>query len=99
MGEDNAKYLYEELCEHTRNYGQYTYIEMGVEPDDRFEKKTREDAEERGWLFEKVAGDLKLIRRLVDGDWDDDSFLVIEPGQSIAPTYDLDQIIQVEPAR
>ncbi len=98
-GEDNAKYLYEELCEHTRNYGQYTYIEMGVEPDDRFEKKTREDAEERGWQFEKVAGDLKLIRRLVDGDWDDDSFLVIEPGQSIAPTYDLDQIIQVEPAR
>ncbi|MDX9755520.1 MAG: DUF1638 domain-containing protein, partial [bacterium] len=40
-GEDNAKYLMEELCNLTRNYSQITYIEMGVEPDDRFEQKAR----------------------------------------------------------
>jgi Protein of unknown function (DUF1638) len=30
------------------------YGEMGVEPDDRFERKTRDDAAERGWQFEKL---------------------------------------------
>ena len=43
-GEDNAKYLYDELYDDKRNYSQFTFIEMGIEPDDSFERKTREEA-------------------------------------------------------
>lgn len=87
-GEENAKYLYDQLGNYTRNYGQFTFIETGVEPDGRFERETREEAARRGWKFEKVAGDLGLLRRLIDGPWDSREFLVLPPGGRVAPTYD-----------
>jgi hypothetical protein len=94
-GEDNAKFLYEQLGDRTRNYGQLTFIEMGIEPDDSFERRTREEAAEKGWAFEKVSGDLSLIQRLVDGQWDEADFLVVPTGGHVAATYD-DTIITLE---
>jgi hypothetical protein len=95
-GEDNAKYLYEQLGNYTRNYSQLTFIEMGVEPDDRFERTTREDAAARGWRFEKVPGDMRLFLRLVSGDWDEADFLVVPPGCRVVARHD-DNIMGVEP--
>jgi hypothetical protein len=96
-GEDNAKFLFDQLCNMTRNYSQYTFIRMGVEPDDRFERQARDEAASRGWKFELLEGDLRLITDLVDGRWDDERFLVVRPGERIAPSYD-DKIIKTEPA-
>jgi uncharacterized protein DUF1638 len=94
-GEDNARYLYDTLYSHADRYSQLTFIEMGVEPDDSFEQRTRAEADERGWRFEKVRGDLSLIERLIDGPWEDHEFLVVPPGHRIAATYD-HRIIAVE---
>jgi hypothetical protein len=95
-GEDNAKFLYEQLGELARNYGRLTYIEMGIEPDDRFERHTRELAASRGWQFERVRGDMRLIRALVDGPWDEENFLVVPPGYRIEPSFD-EAIIKAVP--
>ncbi|MBN2580757.1 MAG: DUF1638 domain-containing protein [Pirellulales bacterium] len=92
-GEENARFLYEQLGDMTRNYTKMTFIEMGVEPDDRFEQQARREAAERGWQFEKIPGDMRLLQALVDGPWDDDRFLVVPPGQTIAVRYD-ETIIQ-----
>jgi hypothetical protein len=94
-GEDNAQFLFEQLCQHTRNYGQFTFIEMGIEPNDSFEKKARADAAQRGWKFEKVQGDMALIQRLVDGPWNDEEFLTVPPGHTLMARYD-DKIIHAE---
>jgi hypothetical protein len=91
-GEDNALYLFEELNRYRGTYHKLTYIEMGVEPDGRFEQQTREDAASRHWDFEKIDGDLSLLRRLVDGDWSDD-FVVVPPGWHLAATWD-DRIVE-----
>jgi hypothetical protein len=87
-GEENARYLYDTLSNHTRGYSQFTFIEMGVEPDDSYEQQTRRDAAKRRWAFEKVQGDLSLIRRLINGPWAEHEFLVVPPGHSIVATYD-----------
>jgi hypothetical protein len=88
-GEDNALYLYETLVEsQAKAYRQFTFIEMGVEPDDRYERSTRDLAEARGWAYEKVQGSLTLIERLLNGDWDARDFLVVEPGRRIVARYD-----------
>jgi hypothetical protein len=92
-GEDNARFLYEQLGNMTRNYTKLTFIEMGVEPDDRFERHTQSEAAERGWKFEKLAGDMGLIQSLADGPWDEDHFLVVPPGHRVAVRYD-EKIIQ-----
>ena len=92
-GEDNARFLYDRLSRMTRNYNRMTFIEMGIEPDDRFEIHTRKLAAERGWTFEKLRGDMSLIQQLVDGPWDDGRFLVVQPGFEVAATCD-DQIVK-----
>ena len=78
-------------------YRKYTFIEMGVEPDDRFERCTIERAKERGWQYEKVRGDMGLIRSLLDGAWDEKDFLVVQPGFRVKPSHD-DRIVGTEPA-
>ncbi len=87
-GEDNGRYLYEQLCDMTRNYSGMTFIEMGIEPDDRFERRAREQAAEKGWKYQKIPGDMGLIRRLVNGPWDGTSFLVLPPGHRVAASFD-----------
>ncbi len=95
-GEDNAKFLYEQLCNMTRNYTGITLIEMGIEPDGRFERQARQQAAERGWTFEILRGELGLVQALVDGPpWDDDRFLVVPPGHRVASSFD-EKIIKAE---
>ena len=71
-----------------RNYNQFMFIEMGLEPDDSFERRVREEAAARGWKFEKIQGDMGLILRLVNGPWDDKEFLTVPPGCQVASSYD-----------
>lgn len=97
FGEDNARYLYDTLCNMTRHYTNITFIGMGIEPDDRFERQAKAKAEERGWTFDKVAGDMNLFQRLLSGDWNDADFLVVPPGHRVAVKLD-ETIIRAEPA-
>jgi hypothetical protein len=97
-GEENAQYLYEQLYGY-KNYGQITYIEMGIEPDDRFEQSAKKTAEEKGWQFKKERGDMRLIEKLVNGDWNEEEFLVVQPGHRIVVDYsDPVHIVKTEQA-
>ncbi|MBP1657501.1 MAG: hypothetical protein H6Q31_2102 [Bacteroidetes bacterium] len=95
-GEENARFLFDELCDITKHYSQITYIAMGVEPGDQFERTAEERAREHGWKFDRVKGNMTLLERLVCGQWDDADFLVVPPGHKVVPTYD-DRIIAAEP--
>jgi hypothetical protein len=95
-GEEDAKYIWETLGNPLKNYGQFTFIEMGIEPDDRFEREAREKAAERGWKFDKVQGDMSLFQQLVDGQWVEKDFLVVRPGWRVVAKLE-EGIIDAEP--
>ncbi len=91
-GEDNAQYLYDQLCDQTKHYRKLTFIAMGLEPDGSFLATARSRAEEKGLEFTTEQGNLRLIRALVNGPWDEREFLTVPPGFSIAADYSNDLI-------
>lgn len=98
-GRENADYLMEVMGAWQRHYQRAVYIDLGVGDGTAVEAFAQEEAARRGWVFERMAGDLVLIRRLLYGDWGDDSentpgsdFLILQPGQSVKMAYD-DRII------
>lgn len=86
-GKDNADYLMEVMGAWQAHYQRAAFIDMGVSSSPSVEAKARDDARRRGWTFERVAGDIILIRRLLNGDWNDD-FLILQPGQKLGMAYD-----------
>jgi hypothetical protein len=86
-GEDNAEYLMEVMGAWREHYDRAAFIDMGVGETTAVVAKTQEDARNKGWAYEQLAGDLILVRRLLEGDWDED-FLVLQPGEQVTMTYD-----------
>ena len=86
-GEDNADYLMEVMGAWQAHYKRAAFIDLGLADASNIETKARADAARRGWTFEKLPGNLDLIRRLLNGDWDQD-YLILQPGQSITMAYD-----------
>jgi hypothetical protein len=94
-GRDNADYLMEALGAWREHYDRAAYIDLGVADAGTVEARARDDAERRGWAFARIVGDLVLVRRLLAGEWQVD-FLVVQPGERVALTYD-EAIIRAEP--
>ncbi len=86
-GQDNADYLMEVMGAWRSHYERAVFLELGLGDGSAVEETARAEAERRGWRFERVAGDIVLIRRLLDGDWERD-FVVLKPGQKIQMTFD-----------
>jgi hypothetical protein len=84
-GADNAAYLMEVMAAWQAHYERAAYIDQGIGDGQDAAKRAREDAQRRGWRFEQLAGDLVLIRHLLNADWGED-FLILQPGQSIEMT-------------
>jgi hypothetical protein len=85
-GEDNARYIME-ILDGTKHYDTIAYIDMGIGNFDRHEQEAKEEAKEKGWNFIKLHGDIGLLQRLVDSEWNPDEFLIVQPGQRIKPDY------------
>lgn len=98
-GEDNAAYLMEVMGAWQQHYSRAAFIEMGVGDSAHVEAHARTLAERRAWSYERVEGNLVLIKRLLDGEWveDADGFLVVPPGHQVRMTYDAD-VLECAPA-
>jgi hypothetical protein len=81
-GQDNADYLMSVMGAWQQHYNRAAYIDLGIGDASVVEEQARQEAARRGWAFERMLGDLTLVRRLVQGSWDAD-FLVVPPGKQI----------------
>jgi hypothetical protein len=87
-GEDNGRYLYEQLTGYQQTYSGLTYIRTGLECDGRWEDEARNEAKMRGWSFEAYEGNAGMFERLMTGQWDEREYLVVPPGKKVECRYD-----------
>jgi len=81
-GADNAAYLMEIMGAWQAHYERAAFIDLGVGNGDSVAERAQQDAQRRGWRYEPMAGNLVLIKRLLDGDWNED-FLILQPGEQV----------------
>ena len=86
-GKDNAAYLMEVMHAWQAHYERAAYIDLEIGSGDEVMVRASDDAQGRGWRFERLAGDMVLIRRLLTGDWEAD-FLVLQPGELVEMSGD-----------
>ncbi len=87
-GEESAKYLMESTETWIKNYGQACYVDLGVGGSDKYRQYTRQCADWLGWRYDELGGDPSLVERLLSGDWDAETFLVVNPGEEITASFD-----------
>ncbi len=81
-GIDNADYLMEAMGAWQAHYERAAFIDLPIGNGKDVADQAKADAERRGWRFEQLAGDMVLIKRLLDGNWGE-AFLQLSPGESI----------------
>lgn len=95
-GKDNADYLMEVMGEWSNHYSRAVFIDTNQGNTTHFEQVAQEQAQRRGWLFERKEGNRRLLEALVNGRWNDDEFLVAPPGYMIQQSTDA-TLIQAVP--
>jgi len=87
-GEENAKYLADFMGHWEDHYTRGVLIRFDFDRHLGLEARVEAVCREKGWQFATVEGDLGLLQAGLDGPWDADRFLVVEPGQTVRPSYD-----------
>ncbi len=94
-GEERARYLLEVMERCTNNYTHGVLIDFDFTQRLNLREQVQRICAQRGWQFEEVEGDLRLLQRWVDGEWNEDEFLIVRPGEKVVATYD-ERVVAVE---
>lgn len=86
FGEDNADYLMTVLGAWKEHYQRAVFIDLKAGNSTSALSKARDEAQRNGWRFERMAGDIGMLVRLLNGEWERDDFLVLQPGQQVEMT-------------
>lgn len=95
-GQDNADYLMEVMGEWGKHYDRAAFIDMGSPDNGRYEQMARDVADRRGWRYDRVQGNRRLMELMLAGDWPKDEFLVVPPGHRIRQSADPEILTAVE---
>ena len=94
-GEEEAKYLMEEMNRWTEGYSHGVLIDFDFLRHLNLPQQVRQICQERRWQFQEMNGDLSLLQRWLDGDWPEKDFLVLKPGEKVVASFD-SQVIAAE---
>jgi hypothetical protein len=87
MGKERADRIIASMSDMTKHYERIVFIEHGIVKDKKAEEFARNEALKKGWSFEKIKGDIRLIKGLMDGKWPDADYLYLKPGQRITTGF------------
>lgn len=94
--DDNAQYLMELEQNWISQYDWATFVDWELNDSDEYREYTKRCAEYLGWNYDELKGSPALMQKLVDGQWDDSEFLVVEPGRKIKENVTDEGIIKAE---
>jgi len=86
-GPETAQYLVEISRKLTENYKTGIYIVIDGINSPELEKQARSICDKRGWKFIELNGDLTLLKKWLWGEWPEDEFLIVKPGQKVYASF------------
>lgn len=87
-GEENAQYLMEASENWITSYSNAAYVDLGFGDTEAYKAYTRDCAEWLKWKCEFIEGDPTMLRDFLEGNWDSERFLVVQPGETIVASHD-----------
>jgi hypothetical protein len=78
------------------NHNRLVYIEIPETRNARYAELCRKRAEEVEMEFVPLEGSLGLLKNLIDGNWKEEEFFILNPTQKSIGIYDWEKIIGVE---
>jgi hypothetical protein len=87
-GEDNADYLMEAEQHWFKTYNNAAFVHLEAGPVEQELARTQQCADWLGWKCDCQKGDPSLLKALLTGPWDNDRFLVLNPGQTFRMVAD-----------
>lgn len=94
-GQEKAQYLAEVMDAWTAHYTHGVLIQFDFTRHLDLRQQVHAICAQRGWQFQEIQGDLTLLRRWLDGDWDPADFLIVQPGQTVVPSY-TDEVLSAQ---
>ena len=86
--EDTVEYLLEMDKEMLKNYHYITYITWPGMPNESGIATVKKLAAEAGLELLQYEGTNRLMADFVNGNWNEEDFLILKPGQTLQPSYD-----------
>ncbi|NQT21162.1 MAG: DUF1638 domain-containing protein, partial [Planctomycetes bacterium] len=78
-GEDNARAIIDFMNSWQRNYQRAAYIDTGCGEDSKYARHARALAEEFGWKYEVLPGNLSLLEKMLTANQTTSEILVVPP--------------------
>jgi hypothetical protein len=93
-GEETAKYVWDTL--HPENHDdELIFIEVAEFSHLGYLEKMKAHAKEENKSLKVLDGDMRIINALIQGDWNNEDFLIVPPGKQIKAVYDYDKVIDI----
>lgn len=86
--EDTVEYLLDMDKEMLKNYRYVTYITWPGMPNETGIAAAQKIAERSGLELLTYEGSNRLMADFVNGNWNEEDFLILKPGQTLQPSYD-----------
>lgn len=81
--EDTVEYLMDMERQMLANYKYAIYITWPDFPDGGYKEEVKELARQKDWDYIEVEGSDSLLKKMLDGDWNEEDFLIVKPGYKL----------------
>jgi hypothetical protein len=94
-GEENAKYIWETMHPaHVEIDQQAFFIEIPETAELGYAAQFKTRVEAEGKTCTVLPGSLEIVRKLLDGEWDEQVFLKVAAGRTVQGVYDWVEVIR-----